>query len=235
VVQEVASALGLTNVVAEQARAEALPDTYDFVVSRAVTDLKEFYGWDEAQIQQALAAQPAQWHPLPEGRRPGAELAEAKVKYKLYPPVRLLRRALLRTKFVVTSGDLSTGLSVTRRKLTQMPVGRLFRRQKPRGAGTGPFPARTNRNPGEGGGRGLAIAPSARNLTLMFSEGGGRPYRSPGKCRSFKASNHLFMTHRPACAARFPLPYRWRGVQFPGPGRRGARFFKFGRFITRLR
>lgn len=45
VVQEVASALGLQNVKATHARAEDIPGKFDFVVSRAVTQLKDFYPW----------------------------------------------------------------------------------------------------------------------------------------------------------------------------------------------
>ena len=42
---EVAKALGLGNVKVVNARAESLPDTYDYVVSRAVTTLENFYPW----------------------------------------------------------------------------------------------------------------------------------------------------------------------------------------------
>jgi len=45
VVQEVAKALELTNVRAEQVRVEQLTDSYDFVVSRAVTQLRPFADW----------------------------------------------------------------------------------------------------------------------------------------------------------------------------------------------
>lgn len=45
VVKGVAEGVGLKNVKAEQARAEQLKGEYDFIVSRAVTRLKEFYGW----------------------------------------------------------------------------------------------------------------------------------------------------------------------------------------------
>lgn len=45
VVKEVAAALGLKNVRAEQIRAEEVKGNYDFIVSRAVTRMKEFYGW----------------------------------------------------------------------------------------------------------------------------------------------------------------------------------------------
>jgi len=45
VVQEVAKALGLTNIKAAHRRAEQVDGQFDFVVSRAVTRLKEFYPW----------------------------------------------------------------------------------------------------------------------------------------------------------------------------------------------
>lgn len=45
VMQEVAKALGLNNVTAAHQRAEQVNDQFDFVVSRAVTRLKEFYPW----------------------------------------------------------------------------------------------------------------------------------------------------------------------------------------------
>lgn len=45
VVQEVAKALGLKNVIATHQRAEQVNEKFDFVVSRAVTQLKDFYPW----------------------------------------------------------------------------------------------------------------------------------------------------------------------------------------------
>ncbi len=45
VVQEVAKGAGLKNVIAKHARAEQIPGKFDFVVSRAVTQLKDFYPW----------------------------------------------------------------------------------------------------------------------------------------------------------------------------------------------
>lgn len=50
VVQEVAKALGLHNVVARQCRAEDVPDRYDFIVSRAVTHLPGFVHWVDGKI-----------------------------------------------------------------------------------------------------------------------------------------------------------------------------------------
>jgi len=51
VVQEVAQALGLKNVRASHMRAEEVKGTVDFVISRAVTQLKEFYPWVRAKIR----------------------------------------------------------------------------------------------------------------------------------------------------------------------------------------
>lgn len=47
---EIAAALGLSNVTTTTARVETLPSKYDFVVSRAVTILPEFYKWVHKKI-----------------------------------------------------------------------------------------------------------------------------------------------------------------------------------------
>jgi len=51
VVNEVAKGVGLTNVKGEQIRAEQIKSKYDFVVSRAVTRMKEFYGWVNTKVK----------------------------------------------------------------------------------------------------------------------------------------------------------------------------------------
>lgn len=51
VVTEVSKALGLKNVKAEQARAEQLKGKYEFIVSRAVTRMKEFHGWIHNKVK----------------------------------------------------------------------------------------------------------------------------------------------------------------------------------------
>ena len=50
VVTEVANALGLENVRAEQIRAEQVDGEYDFIVSRAVTRITPFYGWVKGKV-----------------------------------------------------------------------------------------------------------------------------------------------------------------------------------------
>ncbi|MDB5013940.1 MAG: rRNA m(7)G-527 methyltransferase, partial [Daejeonella sp.] len=42
---EVSKAIELNNLIATHARAEQIDDQFDFVISRAVTQLKDFYPW----------------------------------------------------------------------------------------------------------------------------------------------------------------------------------------------
>lgn len=51
VVNEVATALGLENVKAEQIRAENVKGDYDFIVSRAVTNMPDFVSWINDKIK----------------------------------------------------------------------------------------------------------------------------------------------------------------------------------------
>ena len=51
VVKEVAEALGLKNVKAEAARAENIKSNYDFIVSRAVTQMPKFVEWVKSKIK----------------------------------------------------------------------------------------------------------------------------------------------------------------------------------------
>lgn len=50
VVTEIAAAIGLTNLTAQHERAENVVNDYDFIVSRAVTRLKPFYGWVKNKV-----------------------------------------------------------------------------------------------------------------------------------------------------------------------------------------
>ncbi|WP_026947988.1 16S rRNA (guanine(527)-N(7))-methyltransferase RsmG [Algoriphagus marincola] len=51
VVKEIVRALKLSNVEAQQARAETLVRKYDFVISRAVTRMVNFYPWVKGKIK----------------------------------------------------------------------------------------------------------------------------------------------------------------------------------------
>ncbi|MCR5860783.1 16S rRNA (guanine(527)-N(7))-methyltransferase RsmG [Flavobacterium sp. J372] len=61
VVQEVAKALGLKNVRAEQKRAENINEEFDFIVSRAVTNMPDFVKWVRGKVKKE------QKHGLPNG------------------------------------------------------------------------------------------------------------------------------------------------------------------------
>lgn len=50
VVQEVADALELTNVKAEQKRAEKIGGKYDYIISRAVTQMPRFLAWTRQKL-----------------------------------------------------------------------------------------------------------------------------------------------------------------------------------------
>ena len=50
VVNEVATALGLKNVKAEQKRAELVKQEFDFIVSRAVTNMTDFVSWVDDKV-----------------------------------------------------------------------------------------------------------------------------------------------------------------------------------------
>jgi 16S rRNA (guanine527-N7)-methyltransferase len=61
VVNEVATSLGLTNIKAEQMRAENVKSNFDFIVSRAVTNMPDFVTWVKGKIK------PASKNDLPNG------------------------------------------------------------------------------------------------------------------------------------------------------------------------
>lgn len=54
VAREVAADLGLKNVTTVNARAESLPETFDFIVSRAVTSLENFMPWVKGKYSQGI-------------------------------------------------------------------------------------------------------------------------------------------------------------------------------------
>lgn len=54
VVEEVAAAIGLTNVRAIKARAEEITESFDYVVSRAVTDLSKFFPWVQGKYTKGI-------------------------------------------------------------------------------------------------------------------------------------------------------------------------------------
>ncbi len=61
VVNEIKNALGLQNVKAEQIRAEKVKEEFDFIVSRAVTQMPQFVAWIRKKIKKDSV------HDLPNG------------------------------------------------------------------------------------------------------------------------------------------------------------------------
>lgn len=101
VVREIASAIGLENVEAYHLRAEQIDEKYDFVVSRAVTRLVEFYPW----IRNKFLKQDK--NSLPNGLLylKGGDLAEeireSKLKAEIYPLTDYFDEDFFETKSVV--------------------------------------------------------------------------------------------------------------------------------------
>ena len=61
VVKEIADSLGLKNVQAEHKRAENVNEKFDFIVSRAVTNMNDFVKWTRGKISKK------QMHPIKNG------------------------------------------------------------------------------------------------------------------------------------------------------------------------
>jgi len=61
VVNEIASAIGLSNLKAEHKRAEEVKEKFEFIVSRAVTEFPAFYKWVQNKVSKN------QFNPLPNG------------------------------------------------------------------------------------------------------------------------------------------------------------------------
>jgi 16S rRNA (guanine527-N7)-methyltransferase len=101
VVEALANSLALVNVTAEKARAEELKGTYDFIVSRAVTRLKEFTGWVKGRVKKESV------HELPngilylKGGDLAGELTELNKPYRLFNLSDYFEEEFFETKKVV--------------------------------------------------------------------------------------------------------------------------------------
>jgi 16S rRNA (guanine527-N7)-methyltransferase len=101
VVNEVVKGAGIQNVRGQQIRAEELKSKYDFIVSRAVTRMKEFYGWVHNKTKEESN------HPLDNGilyLKGGdltEELNELKSPYSLYELSNYFQEEFFETKKVV--------------------------------------------------------------------------------------------------------------------------------------
>jgi 16S rRNA (guanine527-N7)-methyltransferase len=101
VVQEIATALDLKNVKAEQIRAEKLDDTYEFVVSRAVTRITPFVGWVRKNISRNSFHNLRNGILYLKGGDLSEELAELKMKTRSYDLSDYFEEEFFETKKVV--------------------------------------------------------------------------------------------------------------------------------------
>ncbi|GAB3910440.1 16S rRNA (guanine(527)-N(7))-methyltransferase RsmG [Larkinella knui] len=101
VVTEISSALGLTNVKAEQARVEHLDSTYDFVVSRAVTRLHPFLGWVRYKILKTGNNKLRNGVLYLKGGDVSDELAEIQEKHRIYELSAYFDEPFFETKKVI--------------------------------------------------------------------------------------------------------------------------------------
>lgn len=101
VVNEVARGVGLTNVRGEQARAEQLKGKYDFVVSRAVTRMKEFYGWVNGKVNQKSQHELDNGILYLKGGDLDEEMGELKRPYSVYDLTTFFEESFFETKKVI--------------------------------------------------------------------------------------------------------------------------------------
>jgi len=101
VVSEVAKGVGLKNVKAEQARAEQLKGEYDFIVSRAVTRIKEFYQWIHRKTKAKSMHEKDNGILYLKGGDLEEELNELKKPYQLYNLSDHFKEEFFETKKVV--------------------------------------------------------------------------------------------------------------------------------------
>ncbi len=101
VVNAVAESLGLKNVKGEQIRAEQIKGKYDFIVSRAVTRLKEFYGWIHQRVKDKSVHELDNGILYLKGGDLEEELTELRKPYSLYNLSDYFKEDFFETKKVV--------------------------------------------------------------------------------------------------------------------------------------
>jgi len=101
VVQEVAASLGLQNVKASHARAESIKERYDFIVSRAVTQMPVFLTWVKGKSAKKNLHTFKNGIFYLKGGDLSEELAGLKYPYKEFPIADFYKEAFFETKKVV--------------------------------------------------------------------------------------------------------------------------------------
>jgi 16S rRNA (guanine527-N7)-methyltransferase len=101
VVNEVSTALGLENVKASHLRAEQVSGKFDFVVSRAVTRLIDFYPWVQGKFNKDSKNAIPNGILYLKGGDLEEEIEESKLKVELYPLSAYFKEEFFDTKYVV--------------------------------------------------------------------------------------------------------------------------------------
>jgi len=101
VVNEVAAGLGLKNVKGSHSRAEQITDKYNFVVSRAVTRLGDFYPWVRGKFAKENINALRNGILYLKGGDLTEEIKESKLKAELYPLSAYFEEDFFDTKYVV--------------------------------------------------------------------------------------------------------------------------------------
>ncbi len=101
VVNEIAQSIGLENMNADHIRAEQLKHKYDFVVSRAVTRMKEFYGWVQHKIKSESQHTLDNGILYLKGGDLDEEMNELKKRYSLYDLTEYFKEDFFVTKKIV--------------------------------------------------------------------------------------------------------------------------------------
>jgi len=102
VVNEVVKSLGLKNVIGEKIRAEEIKNRkYDFIVSRAVTRMKEFYGWVYNKVNNESAHDMDNGILYLKGGDLEEEMNELKRPYQLFELTEFFEEEFFETKKVV--------------------------------------------------------------------------------------------------------------------------------------
>ncbi len=101
VVKAVAEGLGLKNVRARQVRVEEIKGGYDFIVSRAVTRMREFYGWVKNKSRKESVHSLDNGILYLKGGGLDEELDELKRPYALYSLSDYFQETFFETKKVV--------------------------------------------------------------------------------------------------------------------------------------
>lgn len=101
VVREVASALGLKNVTPINARIEAVKGEFDYVVSRAVTDLKTLKGWALPKLRTGQRGSLPNGMLILKGGNLTEEIADARLRCDIHNISDLFEEEFFETKQVI--------------------------------------------------------------------------------------------------------------------------------------